>query len=136
MSLRRILDIHLHSNASKYEWEDELAVDLIKPSEERISGNNVSVGTLVCFWNLWKEKVENIFEYLSCLETQDANNYINYGEFCLNYFGVRKHEKNMNISYVLVNSDADWMREIDDRFLWRSEKLVLLKKIIRQQIEF
>ncbi|GFY91013.1 hypothetical protein Acr_07g0012090 [Actinidia rufa] len=121
---RRILDIHLHSNASKYEWEDELAVDLIKPSEERISGNNVSVGTLVCFWNLWKEKVENIFEYLSCLETQDANNYINYGEFCLNYFGVRRQLKNMNISYVLVNSDADWVREIDDRFLRRSEKLV------------
>ncbi|XP_057496549.1 uncharacterized protein LOC130781371 isoform X2 [Actinidia eriantha] len=124
LSLRRILDIHLHSNVSKYEWEDELAVDLIKPSEERISGNNVSVGTLVCFWNLWKEKVENIFEYLSCLETQDANNYINYGEFCLNYFGVRRHLKNMNISYVLVNSDADWVREIDDRFLRRSEKLV------------
>ncbi|KAI8552028.1 hypothetical protein RHMOL_Rhmol06G0232800 [Rhododendron molle] len=121
---RRILDVHLHSSASTYEWEDELPADLIKHSEENVLHNQISVGTLVCFWNLWKQKVENIFEYLTCLETQAVNDHMNYGDFCLNYFGVRRQWNNMNMKFVILNSDAVWVREIKDRFLQRSGNLV------------
>ncbi|KAL6997678.1 hypothetical protein U1Q18_007804 [Sarracenia purpurea var. burkii] len=124
LSLRKILDIHLHSHDSKYELEDEPAVDLVKHSEEKISHNRVSIGTLVCFWNLWKAKIEIIFEYLSHLETQDFSEYTAYDDFCLNYFGVWRQLKNTNINYVFLNSNADWLREIDERFLRRSGKLV------------
>ncbi|KAG5545643.1 hypothetical protein RHGRI_017953 [Rhododendron griersonianum] len=121
---RRILDVHLHSSASTYEWEDELPADLIKHSEENVLHNQISVRTLVCFWNLWKQKVENIFEYLTCLETQAVNDHMNYGDFCLNYFGVRRQLNNMNMKFVILNSDAVWVREIKDRFLQRSGNFV------------
>ncbi|KAH7839999.1 hypothetical protein Vadar_011160 [Vaccinium darrowii] len=124
LSTRRILDFHLHSSASKYAWEDGLAADLSKHSERSVSENRVSIGTLIWIWNLWKEKVQNIFQYLSCLENEDFNGCINYGDFCLKYFGVRRQLNNMNITYVILNSDADWVKEITDRFLQRSGKLV------------
>jgi len=124
ISTRRILDVHLHSSSSKYEWEDGFAADLSKHSEQSFSQNQVSVGTLIWIWNLWKEKVENIFQYLSCLENEDFNECINYGDFCLKYFGVRRQLNNVNRSYVILNSDADWVKEITDRFLQRSGKLV------------
>ncbi|XP_059665317.1 uncharacterized protein LOC132311431 [Cornus florida] len=124
LSIRKILDAHFHFNTLKYAWEDELIVDLTNHSEEKISQNLVSVETLVYFWNMWKEYVVNIFEYLGCLETQNVSKYQGFGEFCLNYFGVRKQFNNLNITYVLMNSDADWVRELDDRFLRSSGKLV------------
>ncbi|KAA8529934.1 hypothetical protein F0562_034462 [Nyssa sinensis] len=124
LSLRKILDTHLHSNTSKYEWENELVVEMTKHTEDRVSQNQVSLETLVYFWNQWKENIVNIFEYLGCLETEDANKYLGYGEFCLNYFGVRKQFNNLNTIYLLLNPDADWVREIDDRFLRQSRKLV------------
>ncbi|CAL5430276.1 unnamed protein product [Camellia sinensis] len=125
LSIRKILDIHLQPSTSKYDWEHELVVDLMKHSQESISHNRVSVVTLICFWNLWKEKVEYIFKYLACLETHDADEYYSYGDFCLNYFGVRKRQlNNVNTSFLFLNADADWVREIDDRFLRRNGKLV------------
>ncbi|KAL7163132.1 hypothetical protein ACSBR2_039265 [Camellia fascicularis] len=125
LSIRKILDIHLQPSTSKYDWEYELVVDLMKHSQESISHNRVSVVTLICFWNLWKEKIEYIFKYLACLETHDADEYYSYGDFCLNYFGVRKRQlKNDNTSIHFLNADADWVREIDDRFLHRNGKLV------------
>jgi hypothetical protein len=33
---RKILDAHLHSNSSKYVWEDNFVFDLIKHSEQKI----------------------------------------------------------------------------------------------------
>ncbi|KAA8532347.1 hypothetical protein F0562_032398 [Nyssa sinensis] len=123
LSVRKILDAHLHSNTSNYEWETELVVDMIKHSEDIISQNRVSVETLFYFWNLWKENILKIFEYLECLETQDVNKYLNYSEFCLNYFGIWRQFSNLNIIYILLNSDADWVRDVDDRFLRRSKKL-------------
>ncbi|KAL7180901.1 hypothetical protein ACSBR1_039876 [Camellia fascicularis] len=123
--IRKILDIHLQPSTSKYDWEYELVVDLMKHSQESISHNQMSVATLICFWNLWKEKIEYIFKYLACLETDDANEYYSYGDFCLNYFGVRKRQlNNVNTNFLFLNADAAWVREIDDRFLRRNGKLV------------
>ncbi|XAR48021.1 RNA helicase [Bertholletia excelsa] len=124
LSIRKILDIHLHSSPSKYQWEDELAEDLINHSEKIILLNQVSVGTLTCFWNLWKEKVEIVFEYLTSLDNQDSG-YSGYvADFCFNYFGVRKQLNNLKISYLSLCSDAEWVREIDSRSLQKSGKFV------------
>ncbi|KAF7133509.1 hypothetical protein RHSIM_Rhsim09G0081400 [Rhododendron simsii] len=66
LSTRRILDVHLHLSALKYEWEDGLAADLSEHCEQSVN----------------------------------------------------------NISYVILNSDAYWVKDITDRFLQRSGKLV------------
>jgi len=118
---RKILDAHLHSNSSKYVWEDNFVFDMIKHSEQKIATNQISLETLVFFWNLWKDKIVNIIEYLRCAETQDVNEY---GNFCLNYFGVRKQFHNDNAIYLLLNSDADWVRQLDNRFLRQNGKVV------------
>ncbi|KAB1205205.1 putative helicase MAGATAMA 3 [Morella rubra] len=47
-----------------------------------------------------------------------------YGDFCLNYFGVWKQFHDIIAVYVLLNSDADWVRELDNEFLHRSGNLV------------
>ncbi|CAL5430273.1 unnamed protein product [Camellia sinensis] len=125
LSIRKILDIHLRLSTSKYDWEYELVVDLMKHSQESISHNRMSVATLTCFWNLWEEKIAYIFKYLACLETHDADEYYSYRDFCLNYFGVQKRQLNkVNTSFLFLNADAAWVREIDDRFLRRNGKLV------------
>ncbi|KAK3222800.1 hypothetical protein Dsin_009825 [Dipteronia sinensis] len=128
LSARKILDVHLHSNTIEYEWEDELVLDPVMFSEEKISKNKVSVETLVYFWNYWKEKIVNILEYLERLETQDVNDYRSYGDFCLNYLGVWKPDevqyKNLGNFYLLLNSDADWVRELNNRYAQRRGKLL------------
>jgi hypothetical protein len=118
---RKILDAHLQSNSSEYAWEDKFVVDLIKHSEQKISTNQISIETLVCFWNLWKDKIVNIIQYLRCPETQAVKEY---GDFCLNYFGVRKQFHNDSVIYLLLNPEADWVRQVDNRFLHRNGKLI------------
>ncbi|XP_065638400.1 uncharacterized protein LOC111989218 [Quercus suber] len=90
ISARKILDAHLQSNSAKYVWQDYFVFDLTKHSEEVISRNQISVETLFYFWNFWKDKILSIFKYLRCLDTQDVNEYRSYGDFCLNYLGVRR----------------------------------------------
>jgi hypothetical protein len=118
---RKILDAHLHSNFSENVWEDNFVFDLIKHSKQKIATNQISLETLVCFWNLWKDKIVNIIEYLKCPETQVGNEY---GDFCLNYFGVRKQFQNDKAIYLLLNPDADWVRQLDNKFILRNGKVV------------
>ncbi|XP_035540340.1 uncharacterized protein LOC108992280 isoform X2 [Juglans regia] len=117
ISARKIIDAHLHTNSSKYMWEDYFVFDRIKHSDQMISGNQISVETLVHFWNFWKDHVVNIFKYLRSLETQDL-----YGDFFLNYMGVWRQYHELNTIYLLLNPGADWVR--DNRFLHRNGKLV------------
>ncbi|XP_041012064.1 uncharacterized protein LOC121255674 isoform X3 [Juglans microcarpa x Juglans regia] len=124
ISARKIIDAHLHTDLSKYMWEDYFVFDRIKHSEQMISGNQISVETLVHFWNFWKDHVVNIFKYLRSLETQDFNEYKQYGDFCLNYLGVWRQFRELNAIYLLLNPGADWVRDRDNRFLHRNGKLV------------
>ncbi|KAK1553169.1 hypothetical protein Q3G72_030003 [Acer saccharum] len=127
LSSRMILDVHLHSNTSKYEWEDELVWNPVMFSEYKICKNKVSIETLVYFWNYWKDKIVNIFECLGRLETQDDNDYRGYGDFCLNYLGVWKQCESwgsLDTIYILLNCDADWVGEWDGRCAQGSGKLV------------
>jgi len=118
---RKILDAHLYSNSSENVWEDNFVFDLIKHSKQKIATNQISLETLVCFWNIWKDKIVNIIEYLKRPETQVAKEY---GDFCLNYFGVRKQLQNDKAIYLLLNPDADWVRQLENKFILRKGKVV------------
>ncbi|GKE37225.1 UvrD-like helicase, ATP-binding domain, P-loop containing nucleoside triphosphate hydrolase [Tanacetum coccineum] len=149
--IRKLLDKHLHLNISKYEWEDELPIDMNKHCQEKMFQNQVTIRTLVFYWNLWKENVVNIFESLGSFHNEEPDKDALYVDFSLNYFGVRKHHLNGNMVYLLVNKDADWVRKwgqkglhmhgnrliIDDRELvfairsyWQSELLTVGTKVL------
>ncbi|XVF85504.1 hypothetical protein PTKIN_Ptkin17bG0122900 [Pterospermum kingtungense] len=124
LTARMILDHHLQLNISKYEGTDELISDLASHSEEQISDNRVSIETLTYFWNFWKDKIMKIFEYLDNAEIQGTSDYKRYGEFCMNYFGVWRQFNNLNPGYLLLNSDAEWLRKLDDKFVCSNQKPV------------
>ncbi|PWA76709.1 Reverse transcriptase, RNA-dependent DNA polymerase [Artemisia annua] len=46
LSIRKILDAHFRLSSSKYEWEDELPIDINKHCEDKMFQNRVSVRTL------------------------------------------------------------------------------------------
>ncbi|OMO60730.1 Reverse transcriptase, RNA-dependent DNA polymerase [Corchorus capsularis] len=119
LTSRMILDHHFHLNISKYEWADELVLDLKRYSEEQICNNQVSTETLVYFWNFWKDEIMKILDYLDHAET---GNYSIYGEFCLNYFGVWKQSKHSSTVYLLSNSEAEWLRNLDEKYVCGDQK--------------
>ncbi|KAK3222752.1 hypothetical protein Dsin_009777 [Dipteronia sinensis] len=126
LSARMILDVHLHSNTSKFEWEDGLILNPMKFSEEKICNRKVSIGTLVYFWNYWKDQIVNILKFLGHLETHQYD-YDCYGDFCLNYLGVLKQYKsqyNQDSFYHLLKCDANWVRQLDDGYVKRNGNLV------------
>ncbi|XP_060669556.1 uncharacterized protein LOC132800264 isoform X1 [Ziziphus jujuba] len=120
----KILDGHLSSSVPKYIFEEELVFDLTEHSETMISKNQVSLESMVYFWNIWKEKIVGVFEYLVHLESEDVNENESFGEFCLNFLGVRREFDNLNTSYVLLHSDADWMRDVNMRHFKNNGKFV------------
>ncbi|KAK0573666.1 hypothetical protein LWI29_011732 [Acer saccharum] len=126
LSARMILDVHLHSDTSKFEWEDGLILNPMKFSEEKICKRKVSIGTMVYFWNYWKDQIVNIFKFLGHLETHRYD-YDCYGEFCLNYLGVLKQCKsqyNLDSFYHLLKCDANWVGQLDNGYVKRNGNLV------------
>ena len=124
LSAWKILDVHLSASMPKYFFEEELVFDLSEHSENMISGDRRSLESMVYFWSFWKDKVIRIFEYLVHLESQDVNEHRSYGEFCMNFFGVWRQFHNLKASYVLLNSDVDWVRDVDKRHFKNHGKLV------------
>ncbi|KAI9170204.1 hypothetical protein LWI28_024307 [Acer negundo] len=126
LSARMILDVHLYSNTSKYEWEDGWILNPMKFSEEKICKRKVSIDTLVYFWNYWKDQIVNIFKFLGYLETHQYDIDC-YGDFCLNYLGVLKQCKsqyNLDSFYHLLKCDANWVRQLDHGYVKRNGNLV------------
>ncbi|KAH9698631.1 hypothetical protein KPL71_024082 [Citrus sinensis] len=125
LSSRMILDFHLHSNASTYHWEDELVLNLTTYSDDRICKSQVSIETFLYFWSCWKDKIVKIFEYLGCLRMQqDVDDYRSYEDFCLSYFSVWKHCSNLDTTYLLLKSDAYWVRELNNMYVKKRGQLV------------
>ncbi|CAL5379006.1 unnamed protein product [Camellia sinensis] len=119
--VRKILDAHLNSDTSKYEWSNEMVTHMRKHSEDMISQNRISAETLVAFWNVWKQMIVILIDhYLQRIGQEEVSEYSNYEEFCLNYMGVRKHNCNQGTIYLLLEPHANWIREIDDRALQRN----------------
>ncbi|XP_043696346.1 uncharacterized protein LOC122646811 isoform X1 [Telopea speciosissima] len=122
---RKILDLHFRPEPSKYEWEQEVLLDQKNHVYNTICRNQVSIETLVYFWNFWKGMVVNIFHYLQSIGSPlHKNEYMDHGQLCFDYLGVRKQENNHDILHLLLNSDAYWVKEIDERTLWRNANLV------------
>ncbi|KAL8218515.1 hypothetical protein R6Q57_021888 [Mikania cordata] len=123
---RKILDFHICLNSSKYHWEDKLPIDIHKHCEELICLNQVSVRTLVLYWNAWKENVLDIFESLERFHKEEPNQHEGHVDFILNFFGVRKQTVKGNIVYMLVNEHADWIRNAGKNGLRRDGKLLTI----------
>ncbi|KAI3875948.1 hypothetical protein MKW92_030517, partial [Papaver armeniacum] len=117
ISLRKIIDYHLDLAPSEYVWVDDVVLTTVEHVEDLISKNRVSIETLTYFWNLLKEKIVNILNYLNSLGTQDKQDFESYENFCLGYLGVYKKEHNQSSIYILLNNNACWRKEIEDRFL-------------------
>ncbi|KAK2965395.1 hypothetical protein RJ640_001472, partial [Escallonia rubra] len=126
LTVWKILDAHFSMVTSKYEWNDVLIDNPIEHSGDVVSRNCVSVESLVHFWNCWKEKIVILMDYLLCITTQDDSVYMKYKEFCLNYFGVQKQTHNQETIYVVLNSEANWVREIDSNLLRRKGELICI----------
>ncbi|KAI6677276.1 hypothetical protein NL676_038072 [Syzygium grande] len=124
---RNILDFHLHRNISNFCWEYDWLVDPMEYSEQQILRNQISVDSLVCFWNLWTEKIVSIIKCVGCAEMREEKESRCCWNFCLNYFGVLEQRNNMQGTYHLLNPDADWVSNIDKRFLRRNGQLVALE---------
>ncbi|KAI3730443.1 hypothetical protein L1987_61613 [Smallanthus sonchifolius] len=124
--IRKILDSHICLKSSKYDWEDELPIDINKHCEDKTSQNQVSVRTLVFYWNAWKENVLDIFESLGSFHKEEPNEDEDRVDFILNYFGVRKQFVRGKIVYMLVNEHADWIRNAGQKGLQRDGKLLTM----------
>ena len=117
---QKVLDSHLDLSTSAYSWEDDVAGDLVRHAEDRLSQNQALVETLVYFWSFWKENIWNIFN-LGCPGKEDVS-----GEFCLNYLAVKKLFTGTNVVYLLRYSDAYWLRKIDGQCFMKKGKLVTI----------
>ncbi|KAJ0765113.1 putative TPR and ankyrin repeat-containing protein [Helianthus annuus] len=124
--IRKIVDSHICLNSSKYDWEDELPVDINKHCEDKTFQNRVSVRTLVFYWNAWKENVLGIFSCLERFHKEEPNQYEARVDFLFNYFGVRKECVNGNIVYILVDELADWIENSNQKGLQRDGKLLTI----------
>ncbi|GKD23582.1 UvrD-like helicase, ATP-binding domain, P-loop containing nucleoside triphosphate hydrolase [Tanacetum coccineum] len=122
LSTRKILDKHLYLNSSKYDWEDELPVDIHMHCEEKMFQNRVSVRTLVYYWNLWKKHVMDIFRSSKDLKNEVANTHSGHADLCLYYFGARKLCEKGNMVYLSLNKDADWIRNTGNKGFRSDEK--------------
>ncbi|XP_062113018.1 uncharacterized protein LOC133824159 [Humulus lupulus] len=125
LSVRRVLEAHLDSKLTNYFWEEYLGHDHLMHSEEMTSEIHVSVESLVYFWNIWKDKILRIFEYLGHLQTRDVDEFTSYEEFCLDYLGVLRLSHNLGTNYVLLHPDADWAKNVEQIYVGSNGKLLL-----------
>ncbi|CAH9094296.1 unnamed protein product [Cuscuta epithymum] len=125
LCLRKIMDAHTEVKASFYSWEDESPVDL-KFGEDTMFCNQLSLKSLCHFWNLWIQNVKDILESLHCLEvTQNFGRYKGSGEFCLNYFGVRRlFSADSKTRYIMLIPDAEWASKVDKSFMRQNQTVL------------
>ncbi|GKD92663.1 UvrD-like helicase, ATP-binding domain, P-loop containing nucleoside triphosphate hydrolase, partial [Tanacetum coccineum] len=124
LTIRKLLDAHLCLHFSEYEFLDEAPIDTNKYVDDKISHDRVSVETLIFCWNMWKSNIEEILQGIKSLGNEELNKHGGHVDFTLSYFGVRKQCVNANMVYLLVNKDADWLRNAGD--LYRDGKIVTL----------
>ncbi|XP_019702022.2 uncharacterized protein [Elaeis guineensis] len=122
---RIILDVHLQSEPFKFFLESELVSDKEKHVNEMMNQNHCSVETLMHFWNLWKKKILDLLSYLHLPDRPDKNDLSMYENFCLMYFGVRKEEN----SIIVLDPEANWLKDNQGGFLERSHNLIKLSFI-------
>ncbi|XP_059277094.1 uncharacterized protein LOC132031229 [Lycium ferocissimum] len=122
---RKILDVHFENHAAKYVWDDNSSVNILS-SEELIMSGQVSVRTLLHFWNLWRKTIFDLLESLQGLEIKDFGEYNSFCNFCLSYFGARKQLNDINVTYALLHPAAEWVKKIQQSFIRRSKNMVFV----------
>ncbi|XP_047266599.1 uncharacterized protein LOC107869201 isoform X2 [Capsicum annuum] len=125
LSCRKILDFHVEYHVAKYVWDDKLSGNL-DVSEELMSCCQVSLGTLIHFWNSWKKNVVDVLDSLECLGDVDFGEFKGVGEFCLKYFGVRQQLNGLNVTYFLLHPAAEWLKSIQNFVIRRSKQMVFV----------
>ncbi|KAH6770323.1 hypothetical protein C2S52_015126 [Perilla frutescens var. hirtella] len=113
LSVRKLLDGHFQVKQVKYELDSELHLDP-ESFDGIISRNQVSVGTLVFVWNLWKEHSLTILDCLDRIAKLDFIKSEGTVQFYFNYYGVRKLQD--NAAFHLLNPDAAWARNVVKNF--------------------
>ncbi|KAL5984649.1 hypothetical protein ACLOJK_041269 [Asimina triloba] len=108
---RKLLDIHLQLDPSRFCWEYETDHYLSMSAAEMMSQNFVSVETLIYSWELWHERMLNVLSYLELLGKTVPSEYSMYADFCAEYFGVRKEDAQN--TFTVLNSKAYWFKEGD-----------------------
>ncbi|KAM6546617.1 hypothetical protein CsatB_027353 [Cannabis sativa] len=117
---RKILDVHVTCDCWSYIGQENYVTYPTENAEKILSLDQVSVGSLFYFWNVWKQNIERILEYL---EIGCKNDNI-YGKFCLDYFGVTISDENI---FHLVIPDASAYLVKLGKNLNESEKTLSLK---------
>ncbi|KAL8483086.1 hypothetical protein ACS0TY_025947 [Phlomoides rotata] len=125
LCIRMFLDAHFQVIPSEYEGDPLLHLDS-GSFDERILRNQVSAGSLVYLWKLWKEKSLNIVECLDGLEKLDFIRSDGIAHLCFNYFGVRLVD-NFSATLRLLNPDSAWLRDVDRGFMRCNRKAVALE---------
>ncbi|XP_055800621.1 uncharacterized protein LOC129870064 isoform X2 [Solanum dulcamara] len=120
---RKILDVHFENNAVKYIWDDNISANILS-SEELIICSQVSVRTLLHFWNLWKKTIFDLLESLQGLDIENFGEYNHFCNFCVNYFGARQQLNELNVTYALLHPAAEWVKNIHRSFIRQSKNMV------------
>ncbi|PWA75023.1 hypothetical protein CTI12_AA245630 [Artemisia annua] len=72
------------------------------------------------------ENVDNILENLGIFHNEEPNKHEGHVDFSLIYFGVRKQCVNGNTVYLLVNKDADWIKNYGQKGVQRDGTLLTI----------
>ncbi|ONK71075.1 uncharacterized protein A4U43_C04F4460 [Asparagus officinalis] len=122
-SSRKILDLHIKSDLSKFHLETDID-DNPERQVIKMLQNIVSSETMVFVWNIWRENVCSLLDFLRKFDDLPKEGSGRPEVFCMNYFGFhRKYERN----YVACNADSLWLRQSDLRSCKRYGKLALVK---------
>ncbi|XP_042028915.1 uncharacterized protein LOC121775899 [Salvia splendens] len=121
--VRKLLEVHFQVNATKYEWNHELLLDP-RSFSQRIGVNQLSGGSLVYLWNLWKVHSLEILECLNRLEKNDSVELQGVVGFCFHYFGLRLLD-NSRFAFHLLNPDAAWVKPVEGFIRWNKNVATL-----------
>ncbi|KAI3685051.1 hypothetical protein L6452_34283 [Arctium lappa] len=108
LTSRRILDVHLHSRSEVYaciQICDENGT--INYLGGELSQDSVSVEGLIYIWNHWKGLMLDLINL-----GQVGKGSKIYAEFIFNYFGVRKYDRDTNGFYVVLDAEAQWVKQM------------------------
>ncbi|KAM0058452.1 putative TPR and ankyrin repeat-containing protein [Helianthus debilis subsp. tardiflorus] len=108
---RRILDVHLSSHCKVYaSVETQVEDETLNHLEDRLKENIVSVEGLIYFWNSWKEMICELINWSPTYHQGCKSSKI-HDAFIENYFGVRKYDEDKPGRYVVLDAEAQWVKQ-------------------------
>ncbi|GLJ34029.1 hypothetical protein SUGI_0684370 [Cryptomeria japonica] len=109
LSLRKVLDVHICSDAKKFQHEQVGSLLKMDYNSKMLLENRVSITTMMFLWNAWKDKLLSSVDSFIKLEKQPEKEEDKvYIEFAYEYFGARVSR---NRSCTVFNSEAFWLND-------------------------